>query len=142
MVIFALLISSIQFVYQLEHDPIANGHNFNLKISDNGQREFITQNKNYSGELYNEIYNTHNELRMINSWMENYDPDYRNKVICADYFWPNIDKRINPEINDILSDSGVEYYIGLSSNLKLDNFETIATFKTRWSNIVIYKNIN
>ncbi|QUH23881.1 glycosyltransferase family 39 protein [Methanobacterium alkalithermotolerans] len=153
LLVFALLISSIQFVYQLEHDPIANGQNFSLNISDNGQREFIILNNDYSGELYHEIYNTHNELKMISSWLENHDPDYKNKIICTDYFWPHLrwyfkkniyainvfDKERDGEINDILIDNEVDYFISLASNQKLNDYEIIASFKTRWSNIIIFK---
>ncbi|WP_337972011.1 glycosyltransferase family 39 protein [Methanobacterium petrolearium] len=85
-------------------------------------------------------------------WIKNYDPDYKDKVICSDY--PNavnwyLKKQISPgsptiyktkeKFEDHLQEIDVEYYIDSTSNPhpKIEGYHIIKTFGV----VAIYKKI-
>jgi hypothetical protein len=151
--IVSLLISTFHFIFQLEHDPIANGQNFKFEKSlDKSQFKFTSFSKPFSGELYFETYNTHESFNILNKWFENYDPDYKKKIIYSDYFWPhlrwylkteigviNINNIENSDINDFLKNSNVDYYVTIISEVELQNYVKIAEFKTNFGKITVYQ---
>ncbi|MGC9516568.1 MAG: glycosyltransferase family 39 protein [Methanomicrobiales archaeon] len=151
--IVSLLISTFHFIYQLEHDPIANGQNFKFKKSlDENQFKLTSSNKPFTGELYYETYNTNQYFKILMNWFEKYDPNYKNKVIYSDYFWPhlrwnlktdvgalNVNKIGKDNINDFLINSKVDYYIAVIYAAELEDYIQIAEFNTKFGKIVIYQ---
>ncbi len=141
----ALLFSIGSYVYQLENDPLSHGLNFNLKPV-NQSFQFQIDSKAYNGKLYSENYNTL-ELKNISIWLKEYDPNYKNKIIYSDYFWPHLSWYLKTNIgglgnqkniNDELKKQDVTYYICMS-NVHLKDYFLLTKFKTNFTHIVIYK---
>ncbi len=145
--IVSLLFSTGSYIYKLKNDPVSNGNSFSIKPQNNTFK-FEIRSKTHSGELYFENYNT-NDLKSVAEWLKNYDPDYRNKKIYADYFWPHLSWYLKTEIgglsrkeriktNEGLKKRNVTYYIALS-DIKLKDYSKIKHFKTNFGEVIIYK---
>jgi len=146
--IFALLISTSCFLFQLKTDPVSNGSNFHL-IPTNLGFNFEIKGKAYSGELYLETYDTH-DLTKVTNWLKNYDKNYENKIIFSDYFWPQLIWQLKTNVkglknngkenlNSDLQKQKAYYYISMGSDVKLNNYVEIAEFKTSFAKIVVYR---
>lgn len=138
-----LILSIFSFIHQMEKDPISNGINF--KLHSNGLENL---GKPYSGELYLENYNTL-KLKDISKWLEEYDSNYKTKIIYSDYFWPHLswylqtpvrsltnEERINA--NELLMERNVTYYIAMF-DIDLKDYKKIAQFKTNFGSVIIYQ---
>jgi 4-amino-4-deoxy-L-arabinose transferase-like glycosyltransferase len=148
LLISALLISTGSYLNQLQHDHVANGSNFHL-IPTNHGFNFEIKGKPYSGELYLETYNTQ-DLKTLTNWLKNYDPDYKNKIIFSDYFWPQLSWQLKTDVkglknnkkenlNSDLQKQKADYYISMASHVELDNYVEISEFETSFADIVVYR---
>ncbi len=146
--VILFLMTTFSFIYTLENDPVANGSNFKIISADQGFKFEIT-GKPYSGELYAETYNTQ-ELKIVTNWLKEYDPNYKNKIIYSDYFWPHLSWYLKTRVNGLssikkenlssdLKKRNVDYYISMVSNVELEDFVKISEFKTKFANVSIYR---
>ncbi|MGB9978583.1 glycosyltransferase family 39 protein [Methanobacterium sp.] len=144
----SLLFSTGSYLYQLENDPMAHGLNFKIQPTDKWFNMGITS-KAFTGELYSENYNT-KELKNVAEWLKINDPDYKNQLICSDYFWPQLNWYSKTNIKGLsiqdekyidtqLKNQSVDYYINMGSDGKLENYIEVAEFKTNFAPVVIYK---
>lgn len=136
------------YLYHIEYDPLANGSNFSLN---HGKLEI--KGELYSGELYFETYNT-TELKKVANWLESYDPNYKNKVIYSDYFWPHLSWYLKLDLksaktndkgeylNNELKNHKADYYISMLHKVNLNDYIKIKVFSTNFGNITVYKRIN
>lgn len=146
MAIFLLFTGA--YLYHIEHDPLANGSNFSLN---HGKLEI--KGELYSGELYFETYNT-TELKTVANWLESYDPNYKNRVIYSDYFWPHLSWYLNLNVrsaktrdtgeylNNELKNQKADYYISMLHKVNLSDYIKVKVFVTNFGNITVYKRID
>lgn len=142
------LVSSASFLYQLEHDSLSNGNNFEI-VPEADNLGFYIASRTYTGELYSENYDTHHEIIALSDWIKNYDPQYKNKVIYSEYFWPHLrwylrinvlklQDRGNINLNNELLERKADYYIALGY-LTLADYTNVYELKTDFGTIVVYK---
>lgn len=148
--VFALLFSSLSFLYQLENDPLAHGNNFKIHPEKQSQKFVITGKPN-TGYLYFET-NNKQELKKVTSWLEDYDPAYKNKTIYSDYFWPQFSWELKTFVKGIidqkykdtnyeLTNLGADYYINIQYEVNLPGYIKIKEFNTSFGVINVYKRI-
>ncbi|GAB4310175.1 MAG: hypothetical protein Kow0019_07880 [Methanobacteriaceae archaeon] len=153
LIIIFLLFSTFSYIYQLEYDPLANGKSF--KLQNNGTKlTFFIDVKPYVSELYFETYNTHKSYKKLSNWLKGYDPDYKEKIIYADYFWPHLrwylktdigsispNKNSNKDIENLLNQFNADYFISIRTNIELKEYIVIKEFNTNFGTIRVFKKI-
>lgn len=150
LLIFIVLLSTTAYLYHLANDPLSSGSNFVIK-----NEKFQIMSESYSGELYFETYSTQNEIKTVKDWFECYDPNYKNKIIYSDYFWPHLSWYLKNDVkhtsnndttdkylNNELKMANADYYISITHKVNLKDYVEVKEFKTRFGTINIYKRLN
>lgn len=87
-------------------------------------------------------------------WLRSYDPNYKNKVIYTDYFWPQLSWYLKIDVKGIstpdtgeylnteLKNQKADYYISMVQTVNLKDYVKIKDFKTKFGNVAVYKRVN